>query len=55
MFTAVGEIHNYDTRQAINKTVFVSFKSTSRGQQSIAYIGPHVWNLILSKSIPIAP
>ena len=52
MFTLVSEIHNYDTRQAINKNLFVSFKSTSRGQQSITYIGPHVWNFILSKFNP---
>ena len=52
MFTPVSEIHNYDTRQAINKNLFVSFKSTSRGQQSITYIGPHVWNFILSKIDP---
>ena len=52
MFTPVSEIHNYDTRQAINKNLFVSFKSTSRGQQSITYIGPHVWNFILSKINP---
>ena len=36
-----------------NKALFVSFKSTSRGQQSITYIGPHVWNFILSKINPI--
>ena len=52
MFTPVSEIHNYDTRQAINKNFFVYFKSTSRGQQSITYIGPHVWNFILSKINP---
>ena len=52
MFTPVSEIHNYDARQALNKNLFVSFKSTSRGQQSITYIGPHVWNFILSKINP---
>ena len=52
MFTPVSKIHNYDTRLAINKNLFVSFKSTSRGQQSITYIGPHVWNFILSKINP---
>ena len=55
MFTPVSEIHNYDTRQAINKNLFVSVKSTSRGQQSITYIGPHVWNFILSKINPHCP
>ena len=49
MCTPVSEIHNYDTRQTINKNLFVSFKSTSRGQQPITYIGPHVWNFISSK------
>ena len=53
MFTSISDIHSYDTRQAKNKTLFVSFKSTSRGQQSITYIGPHVWNFILSKINPI--
>ena len=53
MFTSIGDIHNYDTRQATNKNLLVSFKSTSRGQQSITYIGPHVWNFILSKINPI--
>ena len=31
----------------------VPFKLTFRGQQSITYIGPHVWNFILSKINPI--
>ena len=53
MFTSISDIHNYDTRQATNKNLLVSFKSTSRGQQSITYIGPHVWNFILSKINPI--
>ena len=42
MLTSISDIHNYDTRQATNKNLLVSFKSTSRGQQSITYIGPHV-------------
>ena len=53
MFTSISDIHNYDTRQATNRNLLVSFKSTSRGQQSITYIGPHVWNFILSKINPI--
>ena len=53
MFTHISDIHSYDTRQARNKKLFVSFKSTSRGQQSITYIGPHVWKFILSKINPI--
>ena len=53
MFTPISDIHSYDTRQAKNKKLFVSFKSTSRGHQSITYIGPHVWNFILSKINPI--
>ena len=52
MFTPVSEIHNYDTRRAINKNLFVSFKSTSTGQRSITYNGPHVWNVIFSKINP---
>ena len=52
MVTPVSEIRNYDTRQAMNRNSFVSFKSTSRDQQSITYIWPHVWNLILSKINP---
>ena len=31
MFTSISDIHNYDTRQALNKNLLVSFKST--GQQ----------------------
>ena len=53
MFTSISDIHNYDTRQATNENLLVSFKSTSRGQQSITDIGPHVWNFILSKINPI--
>ena len=53
MFTPISDIHSYDTRQAKNKKLFVSFKSTSRGQQSITHIGPHVWNFILSNINPI--
>ena len=53
MFTSVSDVHDYDTRQATKKKLSVPFKSTSRGQQSITYIGPHVWNFILSKINPI--
>ena len=52
MFTPISDIHSYDAWQAKNNNLFVSFKSTSRGQQSITYIGPHVWNFILSKINP---
>ena len=41
MFTSISDIHNYDTRQAMNKKLLVSFKSISRDQQSIIYIRPH--------------
>ena len=53
VFTSISDIYNYDTRQASDKKLLVSFKSTSRGQQSITYIGPRVWNFILSKINPI--
>ena len=54
MFTPISDIYNYDTRQAINKNfLIVSFKSTSRGQQSITYIGSNVWNFVLSKLNPL--
>ena len=49
----ISDIYGYDTRQAKNKKLFASFKSTSKGQQSITYIGPHVWDFILSKMYPI--
>ena len=52
MFTPISDIHNYDTRQVITQNLFVSTKSTSRGQQSITYIGPHVWIFMLSKINP---
>ena len=53
MFTSISDIHRYDTRQAKHWNVFTAFKSTSRGQQSITYIGPHVWKFNLSKVNPI--
>ena len=53
MFTSISDVHDYDTRQATKKKLSVPFKSTFRGQQSITYIGPHVWNFILSKINPI--
>ena len=53
MFTSISYIRNYDARQAMNKNLLVFFNSASMGQQSITYIGPHVWNLILSKINPI--
>ena len=52
IFTSVSDSHNYDTRQATSKKIIVSFKATSRVQQSITYIGPHVWNISLSKVNP---
>ena len=53
MFTPVSDIHNYDTRQAINKNLLVSSKSTARGQQSVTIIGPHVWKFTLFTINPI--
>ena len=53
MFTSISDVHDYDTGQATKKKMAVPFKSIFRGQQSITYIVPHVWNIILSKINPI--
>ena len=53
IFTSISDVHDYDTGQATKKKLSVPFKSIFRGQQSITYIGPHVWNFILSKINPI--
>ena len=51
IFTSISDIHNYDTRQATNTNLLVSFKSTSRGQQSILVIfGPMYGILSYPKS-----
>ena len=52
-FTPISDIHNYETQQAIKRTCWSPSKQLLRCQQFTTYIGPHVWNFILSKINPI--
>ena len=49
-FTPITDIQTFDTRQAINKNLFVSFQSPSGGQTFITYIRPNVSNFTQNPS-----
>ena len=52
MFTPVCKIHNYDTRKSSGYHLYVDFHRTTRSQKCIKYLGPHIWNFILTKMNP---
>ena len=52
MFTPVCNIHNYDTRKSSGYHLYVDFHGTTRSQKCIKYLGPHIWNFILTKMNP---
>ena len=51
-FSNVTDLHHYDTRHANRNSIYVTFHSSTRGQQSFSHCGPRIWNFILSSMMP---
>ena len=45
----ISDIHNRETRASSLNHIYVDFKTTTRGQQTLAFCGAHIWNFILSQ------
>ena len=52
MFTPVCNIHNYDRCKSAGDHLYVTFHGTSRNQKCIKYLGPHIWNFVLTRMNP---
>ena len=48
-FRNVSDIHQHNTRNATQNLLYVTFRGTTRGQQTFKYRGPHIWNFIIKK------
>ena len=51
-FSNVTDLHHYNTRHANRNSIYVTFHSSTRGQQSFSHCGPRIWNFILSSMMP---
>ena len=46
LFTKSREIHNHSSRQAKNKSIYISQFQTNSGKKTIQYAGAILWNKI---------
>ena len=42
LFSNVADLHHYNTRHANRNSIYVTFDSSSRGQQSLSHCGPRI-------------
>ena len=54
-FRNVSDIHQHNTRNATQNLLYVTFRGTTRGQQTFKYCGPHIWNFINKNINPKCP
>ena len=54
-FRNVSDIHQHNTRNATQNLLYVTFRGTTRGQQTFKYCGPHIWNFIIISINPNCP
>ena len=54
-FRNVSDIHQHNTRNATQNLLYVTFRGTTRGQQTFKYRGPHIWNFIIKNINPNCP
>ena len=55
VFSSISDIHQYDTRNATMKLLYITFRGTTRGQKTFKYCGPHIWNFIIKNINPNCP
>ena len=48
-FRNVSDIQQHNKRNATQNLLYVTFRGATRGQQTIKYCGPHIWNFINQK------
>ena len=46
-FRNVSDNHQHNTRNATQNLLYVTFRGTTRGQQTFKYCRPHIWNFII--------
>ena len=51
-FSTVTDLHHYNIRHANRNSFYVTFYSSTRGQQSFSHCCPRIWNFILSSMMP---
>ena len=54
-FRNVSYIHQHNTRNATQNLLYVTFRGTTRGQQTFKYCVPHIWNFIIKNINPNCP
>ena len=52
LFCKLADVNAYNTRNASMQHIYVSFRSTNRGQKTLSYCGASIWNYILNKVNP---
>ena len=51
-FRNVSDIHQLNTRNATQNSLYVTLRSTTRGQQTFKYYGPNIWDFIIKNINP---
>ena len=51
-FSSISDIHQYETRNATMKLLYITFRGTTRGQKTFKYCGPCIWNFIIKNINP---
>ena len=46
-FKTVLDKHQHNTRNTTQNLLYVTFRGTTRGQQTFKYWVPHIWNFII--------
>ena len=51
-FRNISDIHQHNTRNATQKQFYITYRGTTRGQKTVSYCGPHIWNFIIKNINP---
>ena len=54
-FSSISDIHQYETRNATMKLLYITFLGTARGQKTFKYCGPCICNFIIKNINPNCP
>ena len=54
-FSSISDIHQYETRNATMKLLYITFRGTTRGQKDFKYLSPRIWNFIIKNINPSCP
>ena len=54
-FSSISDKHQYETRNATMKLLYITFRGTTRGQKTFKYCGLCIWNFIIKNINPNCP